>query len=111
MSSFRKPYTIQRPATGSYVNGVWVAGAATNVAIMATIQPVTGEDMKTLPEGRRLSDYVKVYTSTEVFPVSETIQQPDQLVWRGSTYECISVDVRQMDVIAHYKAIFSKVSQ
>lgn len=110
--SFRKPYTITRKAAGSYVNGLFVAGSPSTLTIQASIQPVSGEDLKPLPEGRRLDDYIKVYTDSNLQMLQEsTGKQPDQLTWRGHTYECISVDARQMDVINHYKYIFSKVSQ
>lgn len=112
MSGFRKPYNLIRLAPGAYVNGEWVPGTSSVIAMQATIQPMTGEDQFTLPEGRRLGDYIKVYTATAIQPVNETTgQQPDRLEWRGHTYECVQVDVRQMDVIPHYKAVFSKVSQ
>jgi hypothetical protein len=49
MSSFRVPVQISRPAAGSYVNGVWVAGTDTTFTIRASVQPVSGEDQITLP--------------------------------------------------------------
>lgn len=115
--SFRKPIEITRTSAGSYVSGTFVNGSASTITIEATIQPMKSEDMGaldmvTLPAGRRLTDFVKLYTSTNLNTVSETTgQQPDRLTWRGHTYECISVDVHQMDVIPHYKCIFVKVSQ
>lgn len=110
--SFRKPIEIKRTSAGSYVSGTFVNGSASTITIEASIQPMKSEDMVTLPEGRRLTDFVKLYTSTNLNTVSETTgQQPDRLTWRGHAYECISVDVHQMDVIPHYKCIFVKVSQ
>ncbi len=110
--SFRKPYTITRYAAGTTVKGRFVAGSSSALTIQASVQPVTGEDLKPLPEGRRLDDYVKVYTDSNLQMMQETTgTNPDRLTWRGHTYECISADVRQMDVISHYKYIFSKVSQ
>lgn len=110
--SFRQPYTITRTAAGSYVSGLFVAGSQLTLTIQASVQPVSGEDLKPLPEGRRLDDYVKVYTDSDLQMLQEsTGKQPDRLTWRGHTYECISADVRQMGVISHFKYIFSKVSQ
>ena len=108
--SFRKPYVLIREMPGEYVEGEWVPGASSGVPFTASIQPVTGEDQMTVPEGRRLSDYIKIYTSTEDKPLDvDTSQQPDKIEWRNHTYECIQVDVRQMGVINHYKAIFSRI--
>jgi hypothetical protein len=110
--SFRKPQTIIRTTPGQYVDGKWVEGTEVNVPIMASVQPVTAEDQIVMPAGKRLSDYVKVYTSTELVPLSEgSQQQPDRLVWRGKQYECKELGVRQMDVLPHYKVIFSLVEQ
>lgn len=112
MSSFRKPQTIKHVSAGAYVAGVWVPGTESSFTIQASVQPVTGEDQLTLPEGRRLSDYVKAYSDTELQVLGEVVGlQPDKLVWRGHEYECIQMDVRQMSVINHYKYIFSKVTQ
>ena len=105
--SFRKPYTITRYASGTMVKGRYVAGSTSTLTIQASIQPVSGEDLKPLPEGRRLDDFVKVYTDSNLQTLPS---QPDRLTWRGYTYECISVDVRQMGVINHFRYIFSKVS-
>lgn len=110
--SFRKPQTIIRTTPGGYVDGKWVDGAPAPMTIKASVQPVTAEDQIVMPAGKRLSDYVKLYTSTELIPLSEgSQQQPDRLVWRGKEYECIELGVRQMRVIDHFKAIFSLVQQ
>ena len=110
--SFRKPQIITRTSAGSYVDGLFVAGSPSTITIQASVQPATGEDVKVLPEGRRLDDYVKVYTDADLQVLEEvTGLQPDKLAWRGHTYECISADVRQMSVINHFRYIFSKVSQ
>lgn len=109
---FRRPQTITRVTAGAYVSGVWVPGVESPIQIMASIQPVTGEDQITPPEGKRLSDFVKAYTDTDLQVLGEVEGlQPDRLTWRGSEYECVQADVRQMDVINHYKYIFSKVTQ
>lgn len=103
MSSFRRFVNITRNTPGSYVNGVYVSGSQSTITIDATIQPLSGFDAKNAPEGVRIEDTVKVYTDTE-------LQQLDELVWQGNTYEWQGVDVRQMDVINHYKYYFTKVS-
>lgn len=110
--SFRKPQTITRTSAGSYVNGYFVDGITSSITIQASVQPMTGEDMKTLDAGKRLSDYVKVYTVNDLQVLSEaTGLIADRLTWRDHTYECISADVRQMSVIDHFKYTFSKITQ
>jgi hypothetical protein len=110
--SFRAAQTIKRTAAGSYINGLFVNGGQTTTTIQASVQPMTGEDMKTFPEGRRLSDYVVLFTADNLQVLGETAGlEPDRLLWRGHEYECISVEVRQMNVINHYKYTFSKLNQ
>ena len=102
--SFRKTFDVLREAAGSYVNGLYVAGVKSALSIQASIQPVTEQDLITAPEGRRISDMIKVYTNTSLQEGGEeTNLQPDLIAWRGYAYEVNSVSVRQMGVINHYK--------
>ncbi len=103
--SFRKPQTIKRTIPGSYVNGVFVEGSESTVSIMASVQPMSGEDIVAVPEGRRASDMVKLYTDSDLFSQGDagSGQSPDRLVWLGKDYEIHSKDVRQMNVINHYR--------
>lgn len=103
--TFRKTQTIKRTVPGSYVNGVYVEGAETTFTIQASVQPMSGEDIVSVPEGRRASDMVKLYTSTDLNSQGDagSGQSPDRLVWLGKDYEIYSKEVRQMDVIPHYK--------
>jgi hypothetical protein len=55
---------------------------------------------------------VKAYTDADLQVLGEVEGlQPDKMTWRGSVYEAIQCDVRQMNVINHYKYLFSKVNQ
>ena len=107
--SFRKPYDVLHEAAGAYVSGIFVPGAKSVSSIMASIQPVTEQDMVTPPEGRRLSDMVKIYTDSDLQEAEEsTGLQPDLIVWRGYAYEINAKSVRQMDVINHYKVFATR---
>jgi len=111
MSSFRKPYTVNRTAPGAYINGVWVNGSASTISITATIQPVSDQDLINLPAGTRSSDVVKIYTSTELKTTEDggDNQQPDRITWLGNVYEITSKSVRQMGVINHFRFWATKV--
>lgn len=109
MSSFRQTFDVLKEAAGSYVNGIWVAGARTTGTILASIQPVVEQDLITAPEGRRMTDMIKVYTETDLQIGEEAFYlQPDIIVWRGYCYEITSQSVRQMNVINHYKYYATK---
>lgn len=113
MSAFRQPRVIQRPVGGSYVDGEWVPGSTTDINITASVQPASREDLVNLPEGRRLSDYIRLYTSTELYTVTEgdQPQQPDLFDWHGHTYECVEVGMWQNRILPHWKCLFRKISQ
>jgi hypothetical protein len=102
MSSFRNAFDVLREAAGSYVNGIFTSGARSVIKIQASIQPVTGQDMITAPEGRRIQDMIKAYTDSDLQEGEEGLM-PDMIVWNGYAYEINSIDVRQMGVIDHYK--------
>jgi len=107
--SFRKTFTVLTETPGGYVAGLFVPGTRATASLLASIQPVTGEDMVTAPEGRRIQDMVKIYSSTPLQQAVEaTGQQPDIVVWQGYGYEVTSMDVRQMDTIPHYKIIAAR---
>lgn len=103
--SFRKLQNIKRTAPGTYVNGVFVEGAETTLTIMASVQPLSDQDLVAVPEGRRESDMVKIYTDTDLYSQGDrgSGQSPDRLVWIGEDYEISSKSVRQMGVINHYR--------
>lgn len=109
---FRRPFFALSETAGSYVSGEYVPGTKSSSTIQASIQPVTvGTDMDALPEGRRLSDFCKVYTASNL-KITEEAQgiQPDLVVWpeAGYAYEIVSKFVHQMGIIPHYKYIAVK---
>ena len=107
--SFRQSYPVLTETPGGYVNGLFTPGSRALSTVLASIQPVTGEDMITAPEGRRIQDMVKIYTATPLTQSEEaTGQQPDIVVWQGYGYEVTSIDVRQAGVIPHYKIIATR---
>lgn len=59
-------------------------------AIFASIQPASGEDLKTLPEGHQLDDAIMVYTTAELRADAPS-RAADGLVVRGRRYIVRSV--------------------
>jgi hypothetical protein len=109
--SFRKQKTILRESAGVYTNGKWAPGARSTLTTLASAQPVVmGQDMHAMPEGRRLSDFIKIYTSDRL-PVTADGEgvQPDILVHEGYGYELVSIFTNQSGVINHFKYIAVKV--
>ena len=68
--------------------------------------------MEALPEGRRGSRAVKVYSDTELLMVDQQSgQQPDQFEWLGRRYEVVGSDAFQSGVINHYRAYAVEVTK
>lgn len=60
-------YTVTRTATSSYASrGRAAPGAVTTFSISAAVCPITGNDLKRLPEGFRASEAVTIFTSTQL---------------------------------------------
>lgn len=111
MSGFRTLRTLLREAVGTYNAGQWVPGARSTTTTLASVQPVTmGRDMRALPEGRRLSDFVKLYTYDRLKVTEECAGvQPDILIHDGFGYELVSVEANQSGLLNHYKYIAVKI--
>jgi hypothetical protein len=109
--SFRKLKDILRESAGTYTNGVWAPGARSAVTTLASVQPVVmGQDMHALPEGRHLSDFVKLYTNDKLNVTADGEGvQPDIVIHEGYGYELVSIFANQSGVINHYKYVGSKV--
>lgn len=107
MSQFRRPFIVTRKEPGSFVDGDWVEGDYIAFIIQASVQPLKGEEMQMLPEGRRNSQAVYIYTKTKLNTVDEA--NPDLLQAFGSDFEIYSVEPWQSNVINHYKCIGMKV--
>ena len=109
--SFRKLKDILREAAGTYTNGVWAPGARSALTTLASVQPVVmGQNMHALPEGRHLSDFVKLYTNDKLNVTADGEGvQPDIIIHEGYGYELVSIFANQSGVISHYKYIGVKV--
>ena len=77
------PYTLLRTDAGVYdENGIYNQPEATQSTIQGHIQPLNGIEKEELPEGRRNSDTLKIYTDDKLRGVnSENRTQPDKLVY------------------------------
>lgn len=109
--SFRKAKDILREGAGTYTNGVWAPGARSALTTLASVQPLgMGQDMQALPEGRHLSDFIKLYTDDKLNVTADGEGvQPDIIIHGGYGYELVSIFSNQSGVISHYKYIGSKV--
>lgn len=108
MSSFRKCKVLLVESVGRYTDGVWIPGSRRVSSVLASVQPVTASslanDLMPMPEGRHLSDYIKIYTDSRlnITADGEGIQ-PDIIVHEGYGYEITTIFINHSDVISHYR--------
>ena len=111
MSSFRT-YTItgKRYAASTNTKGRWVDGADSPISFKASVQPLRGNELLTLPEGQREKETYRLYTSFQLFTANESDKKkPDRVTIFDKEFDIIKVDVWQNKVIPHYKAIESLI--
>lgn len=104
---FRIPVNLYRQSLGAYVNGLWVPAGETLILITASIQPTTGEEMLSIPEGRRDRKSYALFTSTDVNVIAGG-SNPDQVQIFGERYEVVRVEPWQNNppvfgIVNHYK--------
>jgi hypothetical protein len=104
--------TLRRVGAGSRgADGRWSDGVAVDTSIAASVQPLGGRELATLPEGERHSDQIKVYTTTEIRTGSQHDgTTADRLVVDGIVYEVRAVE-QQRAILPHYKARAVRVKE
>jgi hypothetical protein len=102
---------ILRRLPGTYdENGRWMEGEPTVLDIIAVVQPLKSHEMVRVPEGRRTTGSVKLYSQTRLQTADAKKQrQPDRFCWNGDEYEVLSVDDWSQG--GYYKAIAVEVGQ
>ena len=100
---------ISHYATGSYINGDWVAGTVTTSTIQASVQPFNSRDVLMMMESDRSQIWVKVYTTSPLTTMVEGITGADQFTYGGDTYKIMQVRKAQLGVNDHYRAIACKL--
>jgi len=82
----------------------------------ASVQPIKGKEVMLVPEGRRDKEFLKMYTSTEIFGL--TTQNPDQIQilkspFYPTVFEVILIDEWEnnpnFNIVNHYKYFCLKI--
>jgi len=103
MSFFNVPCTRRRVAHGyrDTTTGKWVEGASTDTEIQASIQPISGKELLSLPEGRRERENIKGYTSSEIRELDPETGNADFIIFGGNTYKVVNSRLRTY-LLPHY---------
>lgn len=101
---------------GTVTDGDWSPPPYEDQPILATVQPLTGDELQVLDSGKRSRQPRKVYTRAEVRVADQerglttTATMSDQLVIDGLVYEVMEVS-RQETVIPHYRAVVLRLQE
>lgn len=102
--------SVSRRAAGSYVNGVWVPGAASVLSMEASVQPLSPREAQKLPEGERIKESRKLYLNEELFPNDDATQKSADIVTiDGVQFQVFSCEPwTGLGMLPHYKAVLLK---
>lgn len=98
-------YTRTRYAAGATVDGVYVPGAASTEAIVAAVQPVSGDVLKALPEGRHADQSRVVYSESEL----RAAPVPDRVTIDGAEFEVFKAERWDAFGETYYRAVVSRL--
>jgi len=103
--------TIRRGSAGSDIEGRYTPGATNDITgVVASVQPITGDEAETLPEGLRSRRPAKLYTETELLQKNTSTGTPaDLILWDGETWEVVSVEKHTWGT--YYKAMIARIGQ
>ncbi len=94
IADFGEPIVRLRAAPGTFAAGVRTAGAATETAATASVQPSKGSEIQRLPEGSRSRDTVTVYWPIDLRSADDRTGAVADLIRcaDGSIYEVAAVE-------------------
>ena len=84
-------YQVTRIAAGTMVSGRYVPGGTTTFSIDAIVVPLSGREIKVLPEGQFAEDTKILWTATPLVTMSPS-NVPDTIVIAGDTYSVSAID-------------------
>lgn len=100
-------YTVTRRVAPTTVAGRAVAGGTSTFSIAASIQPVTGRDLRDLPEGRHADEMRIVFCEAELFTVQPG-NDSDLIAYRSETWEVIRSEFWEHWGTSHCRAMIAR---
>ena len=108
MTLFPKTIQYETHSGGSYVDGIWVDGITVLNTFAGSVQPISDEDVNSLPVARQKQGLMKVYADIELPITKEGGNEKGTIViWQNKKYEVIQKLDYQNNLISHYKYIIA----
>jgi hypothetical protein len=106
--TFGTPLGVKRKTAGAYVDGRWVEGTESEIAMAASIQPAKGAHLQFLPEAQRTGEELIGYFAGEVFTSrAQPGKNSDVVIWQGERYLVLSVR-RWLPTQIYWEAILTR---
>ena len=86
----KRPATIARATGGAYVRGTWAGTYDAAVLTAGVLQPVTGRDLRDMPEGVR-AEAVKLFFVTASDLLPGDINENDKIEADNETFRVIHI--------------------
>jgi hypothetical protein len=105
------PLTIIRRVAGSYVNGDWVEGTTSNVAIEVNIQPARDHELMIFPESERSKEWYKLYSASEIRTQLEGTggNDADEFIFEGKRFKVMKARHYGMGILNHHRALAVRI--
>jgi hypothetical protein len=98
-------YTRTRYAAGTTTDGVYTPGSTSTASIVASVQPVRGEELHALPEGRHADQSRVVYSESEL----RAAPIPDRVTIDGAEFEVFKAERWDAFGETYYRALASRL--
>lgn len=111
-------YSVTRPNVAGTTDalGRYVPPATySTISIQASVQALSGRELKDLPENRRADDYREVFTNSPLYtvqPATSLVPQvdvPDLILINGEQYRVIKVKYHGV-ISGHYRAVVERIA-
>lgn len=86
----RQTLNANRYTGGARVKGKWVDGTLNPFTIKASVQPLEGKDMETLPETRRASGESYRLITDDILYTTQNSEKADRVTFDGDDFEVFS---------------------
>ncbi len=86
-----KIVTIIRQTKGGYVDGLFVEGQELFIKALASVQPATPQQIKSVPEGERSADLRAIYINKPIYVAGQFAQVSDSIKFKNTRYKIIAV--------------------
>lgn len=106
---FKKPYTLRRFEKTQIIRGRSHA-AYTDSTVSMNVQPLSSDDLMTLPDGMRRKKNIRAIGRVLVRTADEkTGTLADRIYYRGEWYECTGADIWGNTPVGQVEAVFGLV--